>query len=183
MVVSPIFFGSSAPVFFCGMPTTAVGPVDEAITPTFICASATGEASSATRAAARAKRDEAFTVRVPSGKGKTSGAFDQREHAQRAAAAALDLERRTDEHCPGRRQQVEVGEALQAVAAGGVHVVVAGVRRAQVIALAGVGADRLRAEAEHVALVDQESHRLRARPRRVLAGLVEVLIRLAVAPL
>ena len=34
----PIFFGSSAALFFCGMPTAAVGPVAEAITPTFICA-------------------------------------------------------------------------------------------------------------------------------------------------
>ena len=84
---------------------------------------------------------------------------------------------------PVGRQQVEVGEALQAVAASAVHVVVARVRRPQVEALPGVGADRLRAEAEHVALLDQEAHRLRARPRRVLAFLVEVLVRLGIAPL
>ena len=53
-----------------------------------------------------------------------------------------------------------LAQALQAVAAGAVHVVVARVGRAQVVALAGVGADRLGAEAEHVALLDQEAHRL-----------------------
>ena len=36
----PIFFGSRAAVLRCGMPTTAVGPVEEAMTPTFICACA-----------------------------------------------------------------------------------------------------------------------------------------------
>ena len=97
------------------------------------------------------------------------GVLHQRQHAQRAAAALLDLQRRADQHRAGRRQQVEVGEALQAVAPGAVHVVVARVRRAQVVALAGIGADRLGAEAEHVALLDQEAHRLAARPRRVLA--------------
>jgi hypothetical protein len=52
-----------------------------------------------------------------------------------------------------------------------------------VIALPGIGADRLRAEAEDAALLDQELHRLRARARRVLAGLVEVLVGLGVVPL
>ena len=107
--------------------------------------------------------------------------LDQRQDAQRAAAALLDLERRADQERAGRRQQVEVGEALQAVAAGAVHVVVARVRRPQVNALAGVGADRLGAEAEHVALLDEEAHRLDGRARRVLALLVEVLVCLGVA--
>ncbi len=44
-VRSPIFFGSSAAVFFCGMPTTAVAPVDDAITPILSCAAAQAEAS------------------------------------------------------------------------------------------------------------------------------------------
>ena len=109
--------------------------------------------------------------------------LDQRQHAQRTAAALLDLQRRAEQHRAGRRQLVEVGEALQAVAACPVHVVVARVGRTQVEALAGIGADRLGAEAEHVALLDQEAHRLGARPRRVLAFLVEVLVGLGVAPL
>ena len=37
-LMSPIFAGSSGTVFFCGMPTKAVGPVEEAMTPTFIWA-------------------------------------------------------------------------------------------------------------------------------------------------
>ena len=52
----------------------------------------------------------------------------------------------------------------------------AGVGRAQVLRLAGVGADRLGAEAEDVALLDQELHRVDVRPGRVLAGLVVVLV-------
>src|SRR5450755_892313 len=51
--IAPIFFGSNAPVFFCGMPTTAVGPVDEAIRPTFICACAAKATSTAASAAAQ----------------------------------------------------------------------------------------------------------------------------------
>jgi hypothetical protein len=35
-----IFAGNSAAVFFCGMPTTAPGPVLDAITPIFIWACA-----------------------------------------------------------------------------------------------------------------------------------------------
>ena len=42
---SPIFFGSSAAEFFCGMPTTAVAPVDDAITPIFNWATAGADAS------------------------------------------------------------------------------------------------------------------------------------------
>ena len=43
--MSPIFFGSSATVLRCGMPTTAVGPVADETTPTFICAWAATQAS------------------------------------------------------------------------------------------------------------------------------------------
>jgi hypothetical protein len=39
-LMSPIFAGNSGTVFFCGMPTNAVGPVEDAMTPTFICANA-----------------------------------------------------------------------------------------------------------------------------------------------
>ena len=51
IVRSPIFFGSSAAEFFCGIPTTAVGPVDEAITPIFTWASAEVDASAIASAA------------------------------------------------------------------------------------------------------------------------------------
>jgi hypothetical protein len=33
---SPIFFGSSSPVFFCGMPIAEVGPVADTIRPILI---------------------------------------------------------------------------------------------------------------------------------------------------
>jgi hypothetical protein len=49
-VKSPSFFGSSAAEFFCGIPTTAVAPVDDAITPIFNWASAEAEASATARA-------------------------------------------------------------------------------------------------------------------------------------
>jgi hypothetical protein len=42
---SPSFFGSSAAEFFWGIPTTAVAPVDDAITPILSCAVAHAEAS------------------------------------------------------------------------------------------------------------------------------------------
>ena len=51
IVRSPIFFGSSAAVFFCGMPTTAVGPVEDAINPIFTWANAEVEASTIASAA------------------------------------------------------------------------------------------------------------------------------------
>ena len=50
------------------------------------------------------------------------------------------------------------------VPARAVHVVVARVRRLQVVALAGVGADGFGAEARHVALLDQEAHQVRGGP-------------------
>src|SRR5919197_5720370 len=77
--------------------------------------------------------------------------FNEREHAQRAAAAVTDLERRGDDDRARRRQLIEVAQALQSVAAGAVHVIVAGVGRAQVIGLARIRADRFGAEAEDVA--------------------------------
>ena len=42
--------------------------------------------------------------------------------------------------------------------------------------LAGVGADRFGAEAEHVALLHQKAHAVGIGTRRVLAGVVEILI-------
>ena len=54
----PIFFGSSAAVFFCGMPTTAVGPVADEITPTFIWACAVKGSKAANKEAASSRRGE-----------------------------------------------------------------------------------------------------------------------------
>lgn len=52
-VRSPIFLGSSGTVFFCGMPTSAVGPVDEVTTPILTWARTGRETSVASTAAAR----------------------------------------------------------------------------------------------------------------------------------
>ncbi len=48
---SPIFPGSSATVFFCGMPTIAVGPVADVTTPTLTWAAAGPAPSAASRIA------------------------------------------------------------------------------------------------------------------------------------
>src|SRR5882672_11393251 len=48
-LIAPICFGNSAALFFCGMPTTAVGPVADEITPIFICALAAPVAAAANR--------------------------------------------------------------------------------------------------------------------------------------
>jgi hypothetical protein len=40
MLVSPARVGSSAAVFFCGMPIAAVGPVADTMRPIFTCADA-----------------------------------------------------------------------------------------------------------------------------------------------
>ena len=51
-------FGSSAAVFFCGLPTTAVGPVADEITPTFIWACAVNGSKAANNDAASSRRGE-----------------------------------------------------------------------------------------------------------------------------
>src|SRR5262245_31342168 len=94
--------------------------------------------------------------------------LDERKHAQRRATALLDLERRGEDHSAGRRQQIEVGEALQPVTAGSVHEVVTRIGWLQMVGLTGIGADRLRAEPDDVALFDQKPNRGRVRPGSVL---------------
>ncbi len=66
-VRSPIFLGSSATEFFCGIPTTAVGPVVEAITPTFTCAIADVAANAIASARAALIRYVDFMVESPPG--------------------------------------------------------------------------------------------------------------------
>src|ERR1051326_729137 len=102
--------------------------------------------------------------------------FYQSNRAKGAAAAVTDLKRGRDHDRARGRKLVKVGEALQAVAAGAVHEVVAGVGRTKMLRLPRVGADRLGAEAKEVALLDQELHRVGVRSRSVLAGLVVVLV-------
>src|ERR1700752_3762648 len=89
----------------------------------------------------------------------------ERQHAQRAARALLDLEWRRDNDGALGGQQVEIGQALQAIAALAVHVEMRGVGGIEVLRLAGVGADRLGSEAESVALLDQPFYDLGRRAR------------------
>src|SRR5580693_6129045 len=101
----------------------------------------------------------------------------QRQCANRTSGAVFYFKWRAENHRPRRRQKIEVREALQAVAPRPVHVVVAGVRGRQVMALPCVGSNRFRAESGHVALLDEETNGGGGRARRVLSGLVVVLIR------
>jgi len=96
--------------------------------------------------------------------------------AQGATAALKDLQRRGDNKRAGRRQAIEIAQALQPVFAGAVHVVMAGIGRRKVCGLPGIGANRFRAEAEHVPLLHQEAHAIGIGTRRVLAGFIKILI-------
>src|SRR5258705_8056606 len=111
------------------------------------------------------------------GSGKrASSDRDERQRAQWTARTLLDLERRREQDRARGRQQIEIGQALQAIAARAVHVVVTGIRRIEVLRLTSVRADRLRPEAEHIALLDEEPRDAHVRARCVLAGVVEILV-------
>ena len=71
------------------------------------------------------------------------------EHAQRAAGAFDDLERRRDQDRALRRQLVEMAEAGEAVTIGLVHEGMGRERRVHAAGRAGVGADGFRAPADH----------------------------------
>src|SRR5579864_8835947 len=107
----------------------------------------------------------------------------QRDHAQRAAAAADELERGGDDDRAGRRQLVEVAQARQAEAAGAVHQGMTRERRVEGEGLAGVGADGLDADPEDVALVRQQLDRaaMEAGAVRTVGGDVEE-VSIAVTP-
>ena len=113
----------------------------------------------------------------------SSGVLHQSQHPQGAATAFLDFQRRAQNHRASGRQSVQIGQALQAIAARTMHVVVARVGWAQVIALARIGANRLGTKTQDIALIDQEPHRLGAGAGGVLAGFVKILIGLGVAAL
>ena len=56
----------------------------------------------------------------------------KREYPQRAAAAVADFQRRGDNQRAGRRQEIEIAQALQPIFAGAVHVVMTRVGRLEV---------------------------------------------------
>src|SRR5262249_40918355 len=85
-----------------------------------------------------------------------SSAVDKRQNPQRTAAAVDDLERRGDQYRAGRRQLIKVAETRQAELAGAVHDRVIRKRRRECPGLAGIGADGLDADAEHVAILSEQ---------------------------
>src|ERR1700677_2046064 len=97
-----------------------------------------------------------------------------RQHPQRATGAAHDLQRRRDQHRPGRRQRIQVDETLQAVAAGAVQQRVSGIRWRKMMRLPGVGADGLGAEAENAAHLDQKADRGGGWPGRMRAVVAKI---------
>ncbi|MNV30038.1 hypothetical protein D3C71_1212900 [compost metagenome] len=76
-VRSPIFLGSNGTVFFCGMPTSAVGPVEDVTTPTFICANA-GRANRAATAAAVTRGSFFDSMAKPPDREQSGGAAEKR---------------------------------------------------------------------------------------------------------
>src|SRR5258708_32981559 len=77
-----------------------------------------------------------------------SARWNQREHAQRAARAILDLERRRKDHGARGRKLVEVAQALQAVAAAAMKEMMRRVRRIEGTGPTGGRSDRLGVEAQ-----------------------------------
>src|SRR5260370_26150315 len=93
----------------------------------------------------------------------------EREQAKRGAGAVDDLQRRSNDHRPGRRQLVEIGQARQPETVGAVHDGVTGKHGIETVRLAGIRPDGLHTHTENVALLCHERHRLRVKTRSGLA--------------
>src|SRR5918993_2139689 len=98
----------------------------------------------------------------------------QRKDAQRTAGTVLDLERRGHNYSTSRRKLIEIAQALQAVTPAAVKEMVRRIGRIEVTGLAGIGPDRLGAEANDTALLDQPAHHGGIRPGRVCAVVLEI---------
>src|SRR4026207_947158 len=98
----------------------------------------------------------------------------QRKHAQRTAGAVLNLERRGHDHSTRRRKLIEIAQALQAVASAAVQEMVRRMGWIEMTGLAGIGPDRLGAEADDAALLDQPAHHGGVRPGRVRAVVLQI---------
>src|SRR5882762_799236 len=131
-----------------------------------------GAAVSSTRR--RATKSFLLSLYFPAEGDWASARWNQREHAQRAARAILDLERRRKDHGARGRKLVEVAQALQAVAAAAMKEMMRRVRRIEVTGLTGVRSDRLGAEAENAAFLDKPPHHGSIRPRRMRAVILQV---------
>ena len=89
------------------------------------------------------------------------------QHAQRAARAVDDLQRRCDHDRARGGQLVEVGETRQAEAIRAVHDGVAREHGLEGVRLAGIGTDRLHPDPENVTLLGEERYALRMKARRM----------------
>src|SRR5882724_10118265 len=98
----------------------------------------------------------------------------QRKDTQRTAGAVLDLERRGHDHCTGRRKLIEIAQALQAITPATVQEMVRRIGRIEMTGLAGVRPDRLGAEADDAAFLDQPAHHGGVRPGRVRAVILQI---------
>ena len=101
----PAVFGSSAIVFFSGMPSELAGPVVDRVTPILICASAAhGSAATRTQAIGRAARRIRFMARSPGGSLSLSAAAGRRRRAGargRESAPAVPARRGPRAGSPG----------------------------------------------------------------------------------
>src|SRR5438067_11547320 len=98
----------------------------------------------------------------------------QRKHAQRTAGAVLDLERGGHDHRAGPRKLIEIAQALQAIAPATVQEMVRRIRRLEMTGLAGIRPDRLGAEADDAALLDEPAHHGSIQPGCVRAVVLQV---------
>src|SRR5690242_12665505 len=94
---------------------------------------------------------ELNTVRDRSGD-KISSDFARHngDHSYRTARAVHDFERGCDHNRPGDWQLIQIGQASQAELAAAMHDVVIWERRIEFCSLAGIRADRLNPNSEHV---------------------------------
>src|SRR5690348_5267900 len=95
-------------------------------------------------------------------------------HAKRAPAAVDDLERGGDHDGTRWRQPIEVAEAGEPELPRPMHRRVIRKGRREGAGLAGVGADRLDPDAEHVAIDGQEFRRARVETRTVRPVLARI---------
>ena len=79
-------------------------------------------------------------------------------------------------NAPVGGKQIEVGQALQPISAGAVHVVMTRVRRLEVVALTGISTDRSEPKPTTSLSSTRNLHCVGRRPRGVLTGLIVVLI-------
>src|SRR5258707_14011694 len=98
-----------------------------------------------------------------------SARWNQREHAQRAARAILDLERRRKDHGARGRKLVEVAQALQAVAAAAMKEMMRRVRRIEGTRPTRVPFGRLGGQGEDAPFLHKPPHYRSIRPPRMRA--------------